>query len=92
MARNEADTLPREVREHEPETALFGGPTGLEIYARLIEQAGALLRPGGILVVELGYNAADDVRSIVQAQRAWVNTSITNDLAGIPRVLATERA
>ena len=92
VARNEAGTLPREVREHEPETALFGGPTGLEIYARLIEQAGALLRPGGILVLELGYNAADHVRSIVQAQRAWVNTSITNDLAGIPRVLATERA
>ena len=91
VARNEAATLPREVREHEPETALFGGPTGLEIYARLIEQAGALLRPGGILVVELGYNAADHVRAIVQAQRAWVNTSITNDLAGIPRVLATER-
>ncbi len=92
VARNEAATLHREVREHEPETALFGGPTGLEIYARLIEQAGALLRPGGILVVELGYNAADHVRAIVQAQRAWVNTSITNDLAGIPRVLATERA
>jgi len=92
VARSEAATLPREVREHEPETALFGGPTGLEIYARLIEQAGALLRPGGILVVELGYNAADHVRAIVQAQHAWVNTSITNDLAGIPRVLATERA
>ncbi|MBZ5501498.1 MAG: peptide chain release factor N(5)-glutamine methyltransferase [Acidobacteriia bacterium] len=92
VARNEAATLAREVREHEPETALFGGPTGLEIYARLVEQAGALLRPGGILVLELGYNAADHVRSIVQAQRAWVNTSITNDLAGIPRVLATERA
>ena len=92
VARNEAGTLAREVREHEPDTALFGGPTGLEIYARLIEQAGALLRPGGILVLELGYNAADHVRSVVQAQRAWVNTSITNDLAGIPRVLATERA
>lgn len=92
VARSEAATLAREVREHEPETALFGGATGLEIYARLIEQAGAVLRPGGILVLELGYNAAGHVRAIVQAQRAWVNTSITNDLAGIPRVLATERA
>lgn len=91
VARDEAATLPREVREHEPETALFGGATGMDIYARLVEQAGSLLRPGGTLVLELGYGAADEVRSVVTAQHDWANTSITNDLAGIPRVLATER-
>jgi release factor glutamine methyltransferase len=91
VARNEAATLPREVREHEPETALFGGPTGIEIYARLIEQAGSLLRAGGILVLELGYGAAESVRAIVSAQPLWSNVTITDDLAGIPRVLAAER-
>jgi len=91
VARNEAATLQREVREHEPHAALFGGPTGTEIYGRLIEQAGALLREGGTVVLELGYNAADEVREIIRAQRGWVNVSITNDLAGIPRVLAAER-
>src|ERR1700746_2461150 len=44
VARNESHQLPREVREHEPASALFGGPTGVEIYPRLIEQAAALLR------------------------------------------------
>jgi release factor glutamine methyltransferase len=91
VARDEAAALPREVREHEPETALFGGATGVEIYARLIEQAGSLLRAGGILVVELGYSAANRVRAIVSAQPGWANVTITNDLAGIPRVLAAER-
>ncbi len=91
VARDDAATLEREVREHEPETALFGGPTGIEIYARLIEQAGALLRPGGNLVLELGYCAADSVRGILAAQPGWGNICITNDLAGIPRVLAAER-
>ena len=91
VARDDAATLEREVREHEPETALFGGPTGIEIYARLIEQAGALLRPGGNLVLELGYCAADSVRAILAAQPGWANICITNDLAGIPRVLAAER-
>jgi release factor glutamine methyltransferase len=91
VARHEAAALPREVREHEPETALFGGPTGIEIYARLIEQAGSLLRAGGILVLELGYGAVDRVRPIVAAQPVWVNVSVTNDLAGIPRALAAER-
>ena len=91
VARDDAATLEREVREHEPETALFGGPTGIEIYARLIEQAGALLRPGGNLVLELGYGAAEAVRAIFGAHAGWANICVTNDLAGIPRVLAAER-
>jgi len=91
VARNEAAALPREVRDHEPHSALFGGPTGVEIYSRLIGQADSLLREGGILVLELGYNAADEVRKMFHVQPGWVNVSITNDLAGIPRVLAAER-
>jgi release factor glutamine methyltransferase len=91
VARDQAAALPREVRDHEPHEALFGGPEGVEIYARLIEQAGALLRPGGILVVELGYNSAAHVRSILETQPAWTNIAITNDLAGIPRVIAARR-
>jgi release factor glutamine methyltransferase len=92
LARNEAASLPIEVRDHEPHGALFGGPTGLETYARLIQQAGALLGPRGILVLELGYDSADRVRKMFHVERRWANVGITNDLAGIPRVLAAERA
>jgi len=91
VGRNNASELQREVRNFEPETALFGGPTGIEMYARLIEQAGALLRRGGNLVVELGHGAAEQVRAILMAQSGWANICITNDLAGIPRVLAAKR-
>jgi release factor glutamine methyltransferase len=91
VARQEAADLPCEVREHEPHSALFGGPSGVEMYSQLIEQARALLRPGGILVLELGYNATGPVRAILDAQPAWTRINVTNDLAGIPRVLATER-
>lgn len=91
VARNEAATLPREVREHEPESALFGGPTGIEVYPRLIEQAGALLAPRGLLVLELGYNLASDVRRMFHVQPGWGNVGVTKDLAGIPRVIAAER-
>lgn len=91
VAREDAATLPREVREHEPETALYGGPTGVEIYAHLVEQAGQLLRPRGNLVMELGYGAADAVRAMFTGSGKWANICVTNDLAGIPRVLAAER-
>lgn len=88
---DDSETLAREVREHEPHSALFGGPSGTEMYGKLIEQAGMLLRDHGILVLELGYNSADAVLKIIREAPGWVNISVTNDLAGIPRVLAAER-
>jgi release factor glutamine methyltransferase len=90
VARKDAPQLQREVRDHEPQAALFGGPSGVEIYARLIEEAGKLLRPGGILVLELGYNSAEHVRAILKEQKCWTNVTFTNDLAGIPRVTAAD--
>lgn len=92
IARNEAGQLQREVRDHEPHAALFGGPAGTEMYQRLIDQARDLLRDRGILVLELGYDSAEHVRGIFDAQPAWTKVAITMDLAGIPRVLAAERA
>ena len=91
VAQDDAAKLAREVREHEPHTALFGGPSGIEIYKHLTKQAGESLRSGGVLVLELGYDSAEHVRAILVKQGNWVNVSVTNDLAGIPRVLAAER-
>lgn len=91
VALDDAARLPREVREHEPHAALFGGRAGFEMYARLIEQAGLLLGEGGILVLELGYNSAGHVLPIVSDESIWCHRRVTNDLAGIPRVLAAQR-
>ncbi len=90
VGRREAETLPREVREHEPETALFGGEEGYELYADLIAQAATHLKPGGILVLELGHNTLPAVQPLLDAAN-WINVSVANDLAGIPRVIAAER-
>jgi release factor glutamine methyltransferase len=92
VGRDDWATLPREVREYEPATALLGGQTGMEMYEPLIEQARSLLPPGGILIVELGCHSADHVRAIFARQPGWRNLAFTPDLAGIPRVLTSERA
>src|SRR2546429_495429 len=90
IGRREAATLMREVRDHEPEIALYGGEEGYELYAELITQAAAHLKPGGILVLELGHNSLPAVQPLLDAT-SWTNVGVTNDLAGIPRVLAAER-
>jgi release factor glutamine methyltransferase len=90
IGHREMETLMREVRDHEPEIALYGGEEGYELYADLIAQSGAHLKPGGILVLELGHNSLPAVRPLLDAP-TWSNIGVTNDLAGIPRVLAAQR-
>ena len=90
IGRREAATLACEVHDHEPAIALFGGEEGYEFYADLITQSAARLKPGGILVVELGHNSLPAVQPLLDAP-AWTNVGVTNDLAGIPRVLSAER-
>ena len=78
--------LQREVRDFEPEVALFGGPTGNEIYARLVVEAARVLKPGGLLMVELGFGSLDAVLRMTQT--GWQDVTVAADLAGLPRVLA----
>jgi release factor glutamine methyltransferase len=91
IGRREAETLAREVREHEPDLALYGGEEGYEIYGGLISQSAEQLKPGGILVLELGHNSLPAVKPLLDAEH-WSNVGVTNDLAGIPRVIAAGRA
>jgi release factor glutamine methyltransferase len=90
IGRREAATLMREVRDHEPEIALYGGEEGYELYAGLIAQAAAHLKRGGILVLELGHDSLPAIQPLLDAP-VWTNVAVTNDLAGIPRVIAAER-
>ncbi|MFY9528982.1 MAG: peptide chain release factor N(5)-glutamine methyltransferase [Candidatus Acidiferrales bacterium] len=91
VGKNEEQELPREVRDHEPPAALFGGPTGVEIYEQIIDQAERWLASGGILVLELGYNSLDHVRGIFESRQGWKDLCVTGDLAGIARVFSAER-
>jgi release factor glutamine methyltransferase len=91
IGRREAPTLTREVRDHEPEVALYGGEEGYEMYGDLITQAASCLKPGGILVLELGHDSLAAVQPLLNTTH-WGNVGITNDLASIPRVIAAERA
>ena len=90
IGRRESATLAREVREHEPSIALFGGQEGYELYADLITQSAAHLKPGGILVLELGHNSLSAVQPLFNSP-TWTNIGVTKDLAGIPRVISAQR-
>lgn len=77
--------LQREVREYEPYPALLAGETGTEVYARLILEAHPRLRPGGWLVLELGFDSATAVRALVSG--GWTQIETRRDLRDWERVL-----
>jgi release factor glutamine methyltransferase len=83
----EIETLQAEVRDFEPRVALNGGPTGFEIYARVVEDAARVLVPGGRLIMELGFKSAGHVTQLLAG--GWEETSIGYDYAGIPRVISS---
>ena len=83
-------TLEPEVREHDPREALVAGPSGLEAYEALAPSSFAILRPAGILVLELGRGQADSVRAVV-IRAGFEVLGVEPDLRGIPRVLLARR-
>jgi release factor glutamine methyltransferase len=88
VAQSDAEGLQPEVRDHEPPVALFAGPTGNEVYERLIADAARVIEPGGWLVMELGYRSLDAVRGMFG--EGWDNVHTREDLAGYPRVIAAQ--
>ncbi len=87
-----SDEVDPEVRYHEPSEAWAAGPTGLEIYDRLIPEAAALLRPGRRLVLELGYGQDNPVAELLANDGRWDEPRIDPDFNDIPRVLTVRRA
>jgi len=80
-----------EVLDHEPALAWEAGPTGTEVYARVVPQAAEVLRPGRPLLLELGYGQAGAVRDLFARDGRWDPVTIAEDFRGIPRVLTARR-
>ncbi len=91
VAEEEWAGLSPEVRDYEPRVALVPGPTGLEAYLRVAESALRLLRPGGHLVVELGFKRETGARDAA-ARAGLTDLEVLPDLRGIPRVLVARKA
>jgi release factor glutamine methyltransferase len=88
VGESEEDQVQLDVRKFEPRNAVFAGPTGLEVIARLIPQAQAALRPGGWLVLEISGTIAQQVQDSLQS---WNDVLLIPDLQSIPRIARARR-
>lgn len=80
-----SETLPAEVRDHEPAAALFAGHDGLDDYRRIVPQLPRLIAPGGAAILEIGSAQAEAVTALLAAQ--GLSIALRRDLGGNPRAL-----
>jgi release factor glutamine methyltransferase len=88
VGESEEDEVQLEVRKFEPHNAVFAGPIGTEVIARLIPQAHAKLKPGGWLVMEISGTIAEAVKHLL---REWSDLRVIPDLQSIPRVVQAQK-
>jgi release factor glutamine methyltransferase len=88
---DERASLDAEVREWEPEVALFSGPGGLDLLAELIGRAPGHLLPGGLLALEIGAAQAAAVLELIRGTGQLAEPRVRRDLAGRDRIVLAER-
>ena len=88
---DEFEALPRDVRLHEPRTALVSGPTGVEVVERLVAAALAALAPGGWLLVEIGPAVVAAAEAAIARQPGLMPEATLKDMAGLPRIVQARR-
>jgi release factor glutamine methyltransferase len=87
IRREEMLCLEPQVREYEPHLALDGGEDGLEAYLALIEQGTRVLKPGGLIAFEVGFDQGQAVVELLQ-KNSYQNIEIKHDLSGHERVVS----
>ncbi len=80
------ETLDPEVRDHEPRLALDGGEDGLDAYRLLAPEILRVLKPGGLLAVEIGHDQSAAVEALFRAAGA-AQVRTVKDLALRDRVV-----
>jgi release factor glutamine methyltransferase len=83
--------VPREVADHDPPLALWGGPDGLDVVRGMLSVAERLLRPGGHLGIEHADQQGTALPALVRAHGGFTDVEDHVDLAGRPRFTTARR-
>jgi len=79
-------TLMEDVKNYEPFIALSGGKDGLDFYRRITEESLQVLKKGGLLAFEIGYDQKEDVTNIL-SKAGYIEIECIKDLSGNDRVI-----
>jgi release factor glutamine methyltransferase len=83
--------LQPEVRDYEPEVALFGGDSGVDVVAALVQDASQRLRQGGYFIFEFGFGQDVAVEKLIHDAPELTMVGLRRDLQGIARTMIAQR-
>ena len=86
VPRGDFESLQPEVRDFEPQIALTDGSNGLSIIEKIVSGAPRFLRPGGGLLMEIGFGQSEAVQDVFDLQ-IWPQVEFLDDLQSIPRIV-----
>ncbi len=87
IKRSVIDTLEPEVRDFEPRLALDGDEDGLVFYRRIIRNAGDFLYSSGLILLEIGYDQAAEVKKLLEDEGHFHDIEVIRDFSGNDRVV-----
>ena len=87
IASSVIETLAPEVKDYEPRLALDGDSDGLCFYRRIVDKAPTYLYSSGYLIMEIGYDQADDVRRLLLENGRYHEIEVVKDFSGNDRVI-----
>ena len=85
------EELQPEIELYEPMLAVFGGEDGFDYYRRIIPEAAEYLKPGGHLILEIGYGQEDGTVSLIEEATVYKEIEVKKDFAEIDRVVKAQR-
>ena len=91
VSESEWKNLEPELRDHEPQEALFAEKDGLIFYKQIIKDTPAWLKPKGSLVIEIGETQAKTIIKLMESKEHYEDIEIINDLQGKERVISARR-
>jgi release factor glutamine methyltransferase len=91
VSQAEFEALPREIKEHEPRSALVAGPTGTEVIERLTMESQIRLKDGGRLLFETSPMIADACQGLLSGAAGWTDVVVIRDLSGLARVVCATK-
>ncbi|MFQ5442727.1 MAG: peptide chain release factor N(5)-glutamine methyltransferase [Thermodesulfobacteriota bacterium] len=86
VSTKEKESLESEVRAFEPPAALYGGVDGLLFIRRIIKGGPEYLRPGGVLLMEIGWSQGEAVKGLASKDPALIGATVKKDFSGMDRI------
>jgi len=85
------NNLQKEIVNYEPKIALEGGTDGLNSIKNIIQNAYHILKPGGKIICEIGFNQKEKITNIAKSTKKYTNIDCIKDYAGNYRFILLEK-